>query len=157
MKMKCALAIFLAALPVFLLACSQTVAPPTDQLTAPPTDQTTAPPSQLTNENWNLVLAEAQGAQTAYIDLPVVLSGEVRQIIIGTGSTTLQLIIDTKYNNSPLGEDTLIELHEYISVKEGNSVKIEGKLENYWTTTSAAGVEIKIPVVNADNVTVTLN
>ena len=153
MKIKFTLAVFLAALSIVILACSQTEAPPTSEPTVPPTDQPITPPSQLTNENWGLVLAEAQGAQNAYIDLPVVLTGKVRQIITGTGSQT-QLVINTESDDSPLGKSTLIILGKYISVEEGSSVKIEGKLENYWATTSAAGNKINIPVVAADNVTV---
>lgn len=143
MKIKGALAVFMVALSVALPACSP--AAPTITPTAPP-------PTQLTNANWDLVLVEAQGAQTAYIGLPVTLTGQVRQILFATGMK-MQMVIDTK-SNSSLGEDTLIRTAEVVDVSQGESVTVVGILETYWTTTSAGGNEIKIPVVVADNVTV---
>lgn len=65
----------------------------------------------------------------------------------------MQLVIDTK-SNSSLGEDTLVRPAEIIDVRQGESVRVTGKLETYWKTTSAGGAQITLPVVAADNVTV---
>lgn len=165
MRITQIIAILAIAASLILSACaSPTTVPqsptPTQQTptpspakTTPVPTQTPTPKIQLTNENWHLVLAEAKGAQKAYIDSPAVLIGKVGQVVGRTGTET-QLAINTDFEDSPFGQDTLIKLMKDIDVKEGNWVKTQGKLDHYWTTKNAMGMELKIPVVVADTVIV---
>ena len=134
-----------------LVACASppTTSPPAN--TTPVPTQTPTAKIQLTNENWYLVLAEAQGAQKAYIGSPVILMGKVGQVIVRTGDET-QIAIDTSFEEITFGQRTAVAIRKDINVKEGNWVKVEGKLDSYWNTKSLIGAELRVPVVVADNI-----
>jgi len=121
--------------------------------TTPPPTQTTYPKMQLTNENWHLVLAEAQGAQKAHIGSPVILVGKVGQVMVRTGTET-QIAIDTSFEEITFGQRTAVAIGKDINVKEGNWVKVEGRLDSYWTTKSIIGAELRIPIVVADTISI---
>jgi hypothetical protein len=154
-------AILLTVLLFAFTACSTPTTSPTVPQSSTQTQQTTAPPAkttpvpkiQLTNENWNLVLAEAQGAQKAYIGSPVTLVGKVGQVMTRTGTET-QIAIDTTFEEITFGQRTAIIIPKDFNVKEGNYVKVEGILDSYWNTKSLIGAEMKVPIVVADTISI---
>ncbi len=126
--------------------------PPTSQAPVPTiTPSQPAPKMQLTNENWHLVLTEAKGAQKAYIGSPVILMGKVGQVIARTGTET-QIAIDTNFEEITFGQRTVVALPKDIDIKEGNWVKVEGKLDSYWNTQNMFSAELRVPIVVADNI-----
>ena len=167
MRITKILIILLVVVLLTLVACAspptaptipQSPASPTPTQEAPESPKTTPAPAQaptpkiqLTNENWHLVLAEAQGAQKAYIGSPVILMGKVGQVMVRTGNET-QIAIDTSFEEITFGERTAVAIRKDINVKEGNWVKVEGKLDSYWNTKSIIGAELKVPIVVADTV-----
>jgi len=162
MRITQIVAVLLTGLLFAFTACASLPSPtvpqsPTEQApepkTTPAPTQTPTPKIQLTNENWNLVLAEAQGAQKAYIGSPVTLIGKVGQVIARTGTET-QIAIDTNFEEITFGQRTGVVLSKDINVKEGNWVKVEGKLDRYWNTENMIGAELRIPIVVADTISI---
>ncbi len=137
------------------ISCNQSDPPQRAQLNPTPEAQSDPTPEaqlRLNNDNWHLALAEAKGAQKAYLGSNVVIRGKVSQVV-GTSGSQSQFTIQTNAD-AIVGERTLIAVRTNPGVTEDQWVRVEGLLNSYFNTQNLLGSEIRLPVVFAHNVTV---
>ena len=104
----------------------------------------------LSDDNWNLALAEAKGAQEAYIGSDVDIRGKVAQILQAS-DTESQFAIDTE-EGITFGERTLVVVGTNPKLTEEQWVRVRGVLHSYWNTENLMGAELRMPVVAAHSV-----
>ena len=113
---------------------------------------TPLPKILLDNDNWDLVISEAKGAQEAYLGSNVDVRGIVTQVI-STSASESQIAIKTKREHS-IGEYTVVVVKTNPRVTLDQWVRVQGILHRYWTTEHNLGSELRLPIVAAQKVSV---
>ena len=145
--------LLIVILALATIACSQIASTPqvkrdsTSQAKLASTSQTEL---RLSNDNWHLVLAEAKGAQKAYLGSDVDIRGKVAQVL-ATSDSESQFAIETNADIS-VGNRTLVGVGADPGLAEDQWVRVQGTLNSYWNTQNLLGAEIRLPVVTAKNV-----
>ena len=111
---------------------------------------TPLPKILLDNDDWDLVISEAKGAQKAYLGSNVDVRGIVTQVI-RTSASDSQIAIKTKQEHS-IGEYTVVVVNTNPRVKVDQWVRVQGILHSYWTTEHNLGSELRLPIVAAQKV-----
>ena len=150
------ISLLLVVLALTAVGCDQTVpVSPSESISASQGSQEEHDPRQqtalkLTNDDWDLVLAEARGAQKAHVGSDVDIRGKVAQVMSASTLET-QFTIETKMEVT-FGERTLVVVGADPGVTEGQWVQIQGALHSYWNTQNLMGGELRLPVVAARRV-----
>ena len=105
---------------------------------------------RLNNDNWGLALAEAKGAQEAYVGSEVDIRGKVAQVL-RTSDSESQFTMETKIEVT-FGERTLVVVRADSRLAEDQWVRVQGVLHSYWNTQNLMGAEMRLPVVAAHKV-----
>ena len=108
------------------------------------------PQLELNNDNWDLALGEAKGAQEAYMGSSVDLRGKVAQVL-KTSQSESQFTIETGTEITFVNR-TLVVVEMDPNLTEGQWVQVQGVLHSYWNTQNLMGGELRLPVVAARKV-----
>ena len=145
--------LLMVILVLTIVGCEQSAS--TSQAKPAPTTQTEQDPTpqaklRLNNDNWDLALAEAKGAQKAYVGSDVDISGKVAQVM-RTSDSESQFAIETE-TEITFGERTLVVVGTDPKLTEDQWVRVQGVLHSYWNTQNLMGAEMRLPVVAAHRV-----
>jgi hypothetical protein len=151
--MKVLFCCLILAIALMLSGCALPASSETGQIDDTPLKTTASSSLNFNNDNWHLAIAEAKGAQSNYIHSDVILTGEISQIVAVKEKET-QFTITTDFEDSNLGDRTLIVIDQPLSLNENQWVRITGILSQYWSTTNLMGGVIRVPVIDATSVEV---